>query len=250
MSTEKLEIVVSGPLPRPEIELTPAAFNARTVALTASGNVKAIASVTDLDCAAAALTTIKSLTRSVEESRKEVKAPVLDVGRRIDAVAKDYLAPLESEAKRLSTLLGTWQEAERRKAERIRQEEAERQAKALEDMQAKQAAAMATGDVAAADAARAEAADTIAASQLAVIEAEGARAEGVVTRTSWKFEVTDPAALYASRPELCIIEPNNAAIRAVIKASKGAAIPGLRIWQEAGAIVRGAAPVNVEQYDY
>ena len=250
MNTEKLEIVVSGPLPRPEIELTPAAFNARTIALTESGNVKAIASVTDLDNAARALTKIKSLTRSVEDSRKEVKAPVLDVGRRIDSVAKDYLAPLESEAKRLSAMVGTYQEAERRKAERIRQEEAEKQQAALDEMQIKQAEAMASGNVDAADAARAEAADKIAASQLAVIDAEGAKADGITTRTNWKFEVTDPTALYDARPELCIIQPNNAAIRAVVKATKGAAIPGLRIWQEAGAIVRNAATVNVEDYDY
>lgn len=250
MSTEKLEIVVSGPLPRPEIELTPAAFNARSIALAAAAQVKEIASVTDLDNAATALTTIKSLTKSVEESRKEVKAPVLDVGRRIDAVAKDYLATLEAEAKRLSTLVGTYQEAERRKAERIRQEEAQRQAAAIAEMQKTQDAAMEAGDVEAADAARAKAADIIADSQLNVIAAEGPKADGVVTRTSWKFEMTDATALYKARPELCIIEPNNAAIRAIVKATKGAAIPGLRIWQEAGAIVRGAAPVNVEDFDY
>ena len=250
MSTEKLEIVVSGPLPRPEIELTPAAFNAREVALTESGNVKAIASVTDLDNAARALTKIKSLTRSVEDSRKDVKAPVLDVGRRIDAIAKDYLSPLEAEAKRLSAMVGTYQEAERRKAERIRQEEAAKQQAALAEMQEKQAAAMASGDLEAADAARAEAADKLAASQLAVIDAEGHKADGLTTRTNWKFEVTDAKALYAARPELCLIEPNNAAIRAVIKSTKGEAIAGLRIWQEAGAIVRNAAPVDVEKYDY
>jgi len=47
--SDTLEIIVSGPLPRPEIELSPAAFNARSVALEASGRIKAIASVADLD---------------------------------------------------------------------------------------------------------------------------------------------------------------------------------------------------------
>jgi hypothetical protein len=250
MSTDRLEIVVSGPLPRPEIELNPAAFNAREVALAAAGNVQEIASVTDLDAAAAALTTIKSLTKSVEDSRKDVKAPVLEVGRRIDSVAKEYLTPLEVEARRLSAMVGSYQEAKRREAERIREGEAAKQAAALAEMQAKQAAAERAGDTEAADAARAKAAQEIAASQLAVIAAEGPKADGITTRTNWKFEVTDAAALYASRPELCIVEPNNAAIRAVVKATKGAAIPGLRIWQEAAAVVRAAAPVNVEQFDY
>jgi len=248
--SDKLEIVVSGPLPRPEIELTPAAFNARSVALLASGNVKAIASVADLDQAAAALTTVVSLVRSVESSRKEVKAPVLEVGKRIDSVAKEYLAPLEAEKSRLETLVGSYQEAARRKAEKEREEAAKEQAAALEKMQEKQAAALAAGDEEAADAARAEAADAIAASQLAVIEAEGPKIEGVSTRTAWKFEVTDINALFAARPELCIVSENGPAIRAILKPNAGKPIPGLRIWQAASAIVRGADPVNVESFDY
>jgi hypothetical protein len=246
--SDTLEIVVSGSLPSPQIELSVAAFNARTLALEASGRIKAIASVADLDSAAAALTKLKALTRSVEDSRKEVKAPVLEVGRRIDAVAKDYLTPLESEAKRLSVIVGSYQEAQRRKAEKEREEAARAQAEALAEMNAKQAEAIAQGDEEAADAARAEAADKIAASQLAAINAEGPRPEGITSRTSWKFEVVDIAALYAARPELCVITPNNAAIRAVVK--MGAKIPGLRVWQEAAAIVRVAGPVKVEEYDY
>ena len=175
---------------------------------------------------------------------------MLEVGRRIDAVAKEYLSPLEAEGNRLSILVGSYQEAARRKAEREREEAAKEQAAALEEMQEKQAAALAAGDESAADAARAEAADRIAASQLNVIDAEGPKPEGIVTRTTWKFDVTDIAALHKARPELCVITPNNAAIRAVVKASNGAAVPGLRIWQEAGAIVRGAAPVNVDSFDY
>lgn len=248
--SDGLEIIVSGQLPRPEIELSQAAFNARTVALTASGNVKAIASVADLDAAALALTTIKSLVKALEDSRKEVKAPVLEVGRRIDAAAKEYLEPLEVEGKRLSVLVGSYQEAQRKKAEREREEAAKVQAEALAKMQAQQAAAIEAGDEAAADAARAEAADRIAEAQLAVIKAEGPRLENVTTRTSWKFEVTDPGALFAARPELCVVTPNNAALRAVIKASNGAALPGVRIWQEAAAVVRSAQPVNIDQYDY
>ena len=247
---DNLQIVVEGSLPRPQIAIVPAALEARRVALAASGECKAIASAADLDAAGAALTAIKALTRSVEDSRKDVKAPVLDVGRRIDAVAKDYLAPLEAEGKRLSVLVGAFQEAARRKAEREREEAARIQAEAVAEMARKQAEAMAAGDEAAADAARAEAADKIAEAQLAAINAEGPKAEGIVTRTAWKFEVVDVDALFKARPELVLMEPNNAAIRAVIKASNGKPIPGLRIWQEAGAIVRGAAAPKIEDYDY
>ena len=250
ITTTGVEIVVSGPLPRPEIELTPAAFNARSVALAASGQVKAITCVADLDNAASALNTVVSLVRSVEASRKDVKAPVLDVGRRIDQVAKEYLEPLEGEKRRLETIVGSYQEAARRKAEKEREEAARAQAAALAEMQEKQAEALAAGDEEAADAARAEAADKIAESQLKVIEAEGPKLDNITTRTSWKFDVTDIEALFKARPELVLLAPNNPAIRAVVKTSNGKPIPGLRIWQEAGAIVRGAAPVNVEKFDY
>jgi hypothetical protein len=245
-----LQIVVEGSLPKPQITIVPAALEARRVALEASGNCKAIASVTDLDNAAAALTTIKALTRSVEDSRKDVKGPVLDVGRRIDSVAKDYLNPLESEAKRLSVLVGSYQEAARRKAEREREEAARVQAEATAEMYRKQNEALARGDEAAADAARAEAADKIAEAQLAAVNAEGPKADGIVTKTAWKFEVTDVLALFDARPELVVMTANNAALRAVIKASNGKAIPGVRIWQEAGAIVRNAAAPKLEDFDY
>jgi hypothetical protein len=245
-----LQITVTGSLPRPEIELTPAAFEARRVALAKASEVTTISSVSDLDAAAAALTTLKSLTRAVEDSRKDVKAPVLEVGRRIDAVAKDYLAEPEAEAKRLSTLVGAYQEAARRKAQREREEAEAAQRAAIEEMQRKHAEAAAIGDAEAADAARAEAADIIAESQLAVTAAEGPKADGIVTSTKWKHEVTDIDALYQARPELCKIEPNNAAIRAILKGNNGKPIPGLRIWQEAGAIVRGAAAPKIEDFDY
>jgi hypothetical protein len=109
---------------------------------------------------------------------------------------------------------------------------------------------MLQGNEAEADAARQEAADRLAESQLKVIAAEGPKVAGVGSKTTWKFSVEDIHALFTARPELCIIEPNGAAIRAILKPNNGKPIPGLRIWQEAGAIVRVAAPINPEQFDY
>lgn len=248
--SKDLQIVVEGSLPHPAISIRQEAENAKRQALDGAATVTDIADVTDLDRAAAALTNLKALIKSVEDSRKEVKAPVLEVGRQIDGVAKAYCADLEAEARRLSIMVGSYQEAARRKAEREREEAARAQAEAIAEMQRKQAEAMEAGDEEAADAARAEAADKIATAQIAVINAEGPKPEGIVTRTAWKFEVVDITALHKARPELCLVEPNNAAIRAVVKASNGAAIPGLRLWQEAGAIVRGAAAPRLENFDY
>ena len=60
--------------------------------------------------------------------------------------------------------------------------------------------------------------------------------EGVAVRSLWKFEVTDINALFKARPDLCVIEPHNANIRAQIPYNQS--LPGLRIWQEAKASVR------------
>jgi len=245
-----LEIIVCGSLPQPEVELAPSAYNARAVALTTAESITVIENVTDLDNAASALTAIKSLTRSIEDSRKQVKAPVLEVSRRIDSIAKDYLMPLEDEAGRLSSMIGAHQEANRRKAEKEKEIAAHAQNEAMIEMQKKQRAAVEAGDAEAADAARAEAADKIAESQLALIAAQGPRVDNITTRSTWKFEVSDVEALYAARPDLCVIEPSSAAIRAIIKTTNGKPIPGLRIWSEASAVVRNAPVIKVEKYDY
>lgn len=66
------------------------------------------------------------------------------------------------------------------------------------------------------------------------------------------IDADEMAAMLTVHPKtlLAAARDGNAAIRAVVKASNGAAIPGLRIWQEGGAIVRGAAPLKVDDFDY
>jgi hypothetical protein len=55
----------------------------------------------------------------VEKARKQLKEPVLDFGRQIDATAKQLVAPLEPEEMRLAKLLGDYQQLQeaKRKAE-------------------------------------------------------------------------------------------------------------------------------------
>jgi regulator of protease activity HflC (stomatin/prohibitin superfamily) len=71
---------------------------------------------------------------AVEKRRKEVKEPVLDLGKKIDAAAKDYSGTLSDEESRITHLVGIYAErieAERRKAEKERQD-AERERLRLE----------------------------------------------------------------------------------------------------------------------
>ncbi|MDC1268179.1 hypothetical protein N8Z76_00440 [Gammaproteobacteria bacterium] len=55
-----------------------------------------------------ALKELKELEKQVEASRKAVKQPVLEVGRKIDGIAKAFLEDVKSEKTRLSLLCGAY----------------------------------------------------------------------------------------------------------------------------------------------
>jgi len=242
------QITIVGNLPAPTIGISPAAEEAKRYALESAAAVAEIATVEDLDAASGALTRITSILTNIEKCRKEVKQPVIDVGRGIDDVAKKYCAELETEKRRLSVLVGTYNEAQRLKAERAREEAAQREREAMATMRERETAALDRGDIAGAEEARNEAAQEIASAQIAAANAEGAKAEGISTRKTWKWEVTDIKALFAARPECVTLEPNGAVIRALIKNDQ--TIPGLRIWSETAAIARSSGATNLQDYDY
>jgi hypothetical protein len=244
------QLSVTGPVTQPTIELTPSAYEAQRVALAAALTVEAITDINTADHASRVLSELKGLEKAIEASKAINKRPIIDAGRMIDVIVRDYLGPVQEASKRISSLLGTYQENLRRKSERQRQEAAAAEAAAIAEMQAKQASLAAAGELTpeAIDATNAEAADKIAEAQISAMAATGPQVAGVSLRAPKKFEVIDIKQLFAARPELCLIEPNKAAIRAVLK--QETSIPGLRIWSEASAVVRSAAPVAIEQYDY
>lgn len=220
--------------------------------------------------AATILKDIKAFTRSIEDGRKQAKAPILDLGKKVDGLAGELIDELEREADRIAKLIGAYRieqeriaEEARRKAfeeeERIRREAEEKQRQA--DLEAKR-----IQDELAAKEARARseagkeraAAEAEAARKKADEEAEKLRLEtahkaaqarlavptvakpaGIVTRHEIKFEVTDIVALYEANPAFVILSPNNAALKAALKQlPEGQHLPGVRHWKEAAATVR------------
>lgn len=205
----------------------PDAIALRDDLLSQAAEITSVGDALDADLAAGVLRSISGATKDVENARKAVKAPVLDLGKRIDGVAKEFAGQLEVEQKRISRLLGDYEAAERRKQQeaerRARQEEAERL------MAAEQAAK--EGDETAIE----DAAKDIAEIRSQVTTAAH-RPEGTAVRETWCFEVEDIQALYKAAPYLCKIEPDSTAIRAAIKKDQN--IPGLRIWKEAKSYIR------------
>ncbi len=234
--------------------------------------------VTDADTQAEvtnAVRDIRRLLKEVEDGRKTVKAPVLDIGRKIDAAAAEFIAPLEAEAARLTKLLTVYEveqqriarEAEqKRQAELARQQEEERKRQAEIDRQAREAeqarlaAERAERDAKTAEArAKAqqeakEAADKAAAlaaqkeKEAASAKLEQAelmrapaptapKAAGTAVSQPWVFEVTDAKALYAARPELVdLVLRRNDIITRIRQGERE--IPGLRIYQDTRVTVR------------
>ena len=218
---------------------------------------------------------IKRLLKEVEEGRQAAKAPALDIGRKIDAAAKEFVATLEAEVNRLTGLLTTYEtqqrriaaEAEAKRQAEIRKQEAEARAaqaeierKAREAEQARQAAERAAREATNAEArakAQEEARKAQEEKRMADAEKEKAlenaklqlaeklraptpavtRAAGAAVSAPWTFEVTDIKALLAANPDLVELSVKRSDVLALIR-SGTREIPGLRIYQDTKVVVR------------
>jgi len=241
--------------------------------LKSKETIKTVTTADEAAIASKALKAIKGFTRGIEDARKDVKAPVVELGRRIDAVAATLTTDLELEATRLSKLIGNFQAEQNRIAEeariaawheeqRIRREqeekdrvareaadaEEERLAKELEaakSPEAKETAAIALETAQANHSQDDMARQTetvelvVAVRQEAVAIPEARKPVGISTRMNMKFEVKDPVALYKAYPLLVKLVPQDALIKAALKnLLPGQTLPGVQHWEEAAAIVR------------
>ncbi len=188
---------------------------------------------------------IRAALKDVEDTRTTLKKPLLDAGRQVDALAKDFVAPLTSELNRIERLVTNFQQAEQR---RVAEEEAKRRAeierlereRVAREVAARKAAEAITNEAELAAAIKVEEeARAAAEQQQAVIRAplpEAAMAGGTSTRKVMRWEVTDLRALYAARPELCTIEAKASAINATCVPEMP--VPGLKMWWEDKTTIR------------
>ena len=134
-----------------EIAIAPSAAIVRDDAIAAAGWVAQVASHAQFGAAAEALKGLRSVAKSVEVSRTAIKAPVLDLGKKIDATAKAFVAEVDQEITRLTGLMTQWEveqrrlaaEAERQRQEEERRRQAEEAARIAEITRQQQAAARA-----------------------------------------------------------------------------------------------------------
>jgi len=108
------DLIKVGSLEEVEVALIPEAEDLKKHLLGEASGVTTVEDAFDAECAADVLRKLAKATRECESARKEVKAPVLDLGKRIDAVAKEFAGDLKEHEQRISRLLGSY-EAEQRK---------------------------------------------------------------------------------------------------------------------------------------
>jgi hypothetical protein len=205
--------------------------------------VTTVADRIDADDALNVLKGLKDFGREIEAQRTAAKAPALEIGRKIDALAKDLASKVDAEASRISKVLGAFEAEERRKADEARyaaEAEARRLASEAQRKadEARRAAPSAESADRAADTIVEQAQQQIVAVQQSAVNAAVPKSEGTSVRQDVCFEVTDIKALYAENPALVVLEPNGTAIRAILRANPNLQIPGLRHWREAKLNVR------------
>lgn len=240
-----------------QIDVAPEALHVRNTSLVFTGTIKAISTTTEAQAVANAIKELQSLSRETETSRTEVKKPVIELGKRIDSAAKEFIGPVETELVRLRGLLNGYQkeqEDKRREAEAKRQaeiraaheaeEKARQEAEAVrlaaeKEAEAKAAQAKQEDDpfaAAEAEAARVAAAETaqrqveqskaatVATVKAVTVQTAAAIApraiEGVHVRRSPDFKVVDLEKLALIRPDLVTITPKRAEILAEMRRLK------------------------------
>lgn len=220
-----------------EFKILPSANRKRAELIKLAEPIKDITTQAKAEKAAAVVSRIKGLLNLVEKSRKEVKAPVLALGRRIDAVADNYRGSLEEHRNRLEEGIDALEQKkaeEARIAEQARLAEIERVAeqarKRLEAVKREETK----------ERIREQAAAKIS----AIVEdhAEPEATKGVKTREVWDFDVLSIDELYLSRADFCEApSPKRSAILQAINQADGAiTIPGLRIYKKTTTNIRAS----------
>jgi hypothetical protein len=167
------------------LTIAPEAEARKLTLLKASGGISAVTTNDESADAQVHSRRLAQMRIEVEKCRKEVKEPVNRIGKLIDQSAKDFVASIELEEKRITRLVGDHaQEVARIQAEKLREEhrafEAARLAKAASEAEARAAdAAAAEAEEAAA---RAEAASVNRQSISEIVAARKAQAEAEAAR--------------------------------------------------------------------
>lgn len=221
------------------VEVQTTAIQARDAAVDWASMLAVVDSPATRDAAVSAQQDLAAIIKGTEAARVTVKAPVLDLGKKIDAAAKEFLAPVIQHQQRLNALVTDYQAEERRKAqeeERKRIEEARKVQAELDRLAAEQRRK--EEEARKANLPPPPPPAPIPAPVVIVPAAPVApKPAGLVEKEVWDFELLDVDALAAARRDLVTIEARRADILREIR-NGARSIPGLRIFSQLKTEVR------------
>lgn len=195
------------------------------------------------ELAAADLGVVKAALKSLEEERKTLKAPVIESGRRIDALFNRLKAKYEVAEETLKKAINEWQVSERL---RLEQERKAREAAMRAEQERIEAEARAAAELARAGGDEATAAEVEAAAEQTkaevvamtpTVQAAPQKLAGVSSREICKAEITDlmelVKAIAAGNASIELIQANTTEINRRARALKSEfTAPGIRVYSE------------------
>lgn len=178
---------------------------------------------------------LKAVQKAIEDSRVSAKEPFLDIGRRIDAKAKELRKDLDEELLRVNRILGDYAQlklAQQRAADNARMAD-------MQEAERKRQNAIAAAE----NLEQIEAINHEFNQRNAEICATAPpdKTKGQSVREDWEFEVFDIHAAYRSHPAAFKLTPLATEIKAILDAT-GGRMAGVRAKKAAKVSVRAAAP--------
>lgn len=217
---------------RMDVSFTSFAQAQKEAALSQSALVGKVTSKDENDLAVAAQLALRTVLRMAEDARKACKEPVLDFGRRIDAVAKTFKGEVEREEIRVATLIGNYQQAQLAKQRAAEAAAREELARIDRERQAELAKAKDLEEMERVNAKHDEIAKAVAPPVVA------ARAAGQVVREQWVIRSLNECQLARAHPELISkIVFDLVALKALLNAT-GGKVAGVVAEKEVVATVR------------
>lgn len=192
-------------------EITPDAYQLRKEAIDAARPIARVETPEQQVSAIAALRLLKEIRTGMETSRKAVKAPVLDLGRKIDAIAATFLDDCLKQEGRIQGLINHYQrkQAELRAAEELKLEQQTLTAAELRQEAAKHRE---IGEHSKADALENQALDMELSAEVAIVPGID-KPKGLAVRQRINFQVTDPIVFCQAYPKLWKASDNNETLK-------------------------------------
>ncbi len=193
-------------------EITPGAYELKRAALDAARPVHRVETPEQQLVAVDALKHLKDVRSGMEASRKAVKAPVLDLGRKIDDMAHKFIAEVDKQYGRIQGLINHYQKKQARDAAERQQELEQGQVTAAqlrERAEAFRRQSIRDDDpfITEAKKLEAQALDLEMTAEVAVIPSID-KPRGLVVRSKITFQVIDPIVFIQAWPDFWKVSKN------------------------------------------